>query len=121
MTRSDIVLVERVAVLARLVERLAASGVAGEPACPYGPCQGCRDCAREDHGGGVFFSPPERGVSGPFMGIVDARWLGRRRQKVPLPRRVRWEDACLSTGIAGEGFEKAKQAHRKCLRQGQNR
>jgi hypothetical protein len=41
MARPDIVLVERVAVLAGLLERLAASGVAGQPTGPYGPPKGC--------------------------------------------------------------------------------
>src|ERR1700751_5142583 len=60
MTRTDIVLVERVAILTGLVKRLAAIGVAGEPACPCGLGKRSRDCGCEDHSGGVFLSPPQK-------------------------------------------------------------
>src|ERR1700722_19452025 len=111
MTRPDVVLVERVRVPASLVKSLAMTCVAGQPAGPGGPRKRGRDCGCEDHGRGVFFSSAEGGVSGPFMRIVNAQSRARVCRTVPPPRRVRREDAGRSTGIAGEGFGKAKRAH----------
>src|ERR1700729_3815976 len=87
------------------------TGVAGQAAGPGGPRKRRRNCRREHHRGKVFFPSPESGVSGPFVRVVDARSRARMCQKVPPPRRVRWADTCLSTGIRGEGFGKAWQSH----------
>src|ERR1700691_4573539 len=53
MTRADVVLVERMAVLAGFVERLAARRVAGRPG-PRCPGERGRDRAGEHNGGSVF-------------------------------------------------------------------
>src|SRR6202045_5505747 len=116
MTRPNVVLVERMTILAGLVKGLAMTCVAGKPAGPGGPRKRRRDCGCEHHGGDVFFPSAETRVR-PFVRVVDARPRARVCRKVPPARRVRWEDACLSTGIAGEGFGQAKQAHWKQLRQ----
>src|ERR1700750_904215 len=102
MTRPDGVLVERVTILAALIKALAMVGVAVQPAGPGGPHERRRDCGCQHHGRGVFFSAPESGVGEPFVRVFDAQPHMRLCRKVPPPRGTRWEDACLSTGIAGE-------------------
>src|SRR3984957_13670149 len=110
MARPDVILVERMTILAGLVKGLAMSGVARESAGPGGLSKRRRNRGCEHHGGDVFFSPAE--ICGRrFVRLFDARPRARMRRKVPPPRQVRWEDACLSTGIAGEGFGQTKQAH----------
>src|ERR1700678_1822740 len=111
MTRSDVVLVERMAVLAELVKGLAMIGVADKTAGPGGPRKRRRDCGCEHHSGEVSLSSAEMRVR-PFVRVFDACSRARVCRKVPPPRRVRWEDACLSTGIAGEGFGRKERSHR---------
>src|ERR1700678_1452791 len=107
MTRSDVVLVQRMTILAGFVKSLAMIGVAGKPAGPGGLRKCRRDRGCEHHGREVFLSPAEMRVRAAAIWRLGARV----RRKVPLPRRVRWEDARLSTGIAGEGFGQAWQSH----------